>query len=193
MARLAFVSPLLFQESQFVLCQAWFGACHQLRRRTWTRVCRTWSDDSWIWTNIPSKLINRRFESIYSYRYRSKDNPKNGFIVARWKEKRRSTCLSDDTESRAEISAPQFGDNRIPPLHTILEVTVRHNTWHHVSWPGRGSLLNRWPFIFLSHFLPIVVPSNEAGKKKRKKKKELLFPASLRSDKSHFSSLFPTF
>lgn len=103
------------------------------------------------------------------------------------KEKKRSICLSDDTESRAEISAPQFGDNRIPPLHTILEVTVRHNTWHHVSWPDRGSLLNRWPFISLSHFLPIVVLSNEVTKveKKTRKKKELLFPASLRSDKSY--------
>lgn len=34
----------------------------------------------------------------------------------------------DGAESRAEISAPQFGDNRIPPLHTILGVTVRYNT-----------------------------------------------------------------
>lgn len=52
------------------------------------------------------------------------------------KERTGRLSLVRYVESRAEISAPQFGDNRIPPLHTILvcngeteRVTSRILSW----------------------------------------------------------------
>lgn len=96
-------------------------------------VALTCLDPSSRYTNLvapmPSISASRRtslFPAITSITpetfYYARDRPRKG----RSSTKTRRLSL-DDTESRAEISAPQFGDNRIPPLHTILGVTVRYN------------------------------------------------------------------
>lgn len=148
---MSLVSPS--ENPRFALCQIWFKACHPRTPST-----KTIREEDVSNATIPTVLPNldsplsrkgqtfdgtRRdrghayfpFIPNVSIHRRNTDNPKNVLLhrrlsdtKGRYWEKDWNRLPFDDSESRAEISAPQFGDNRIPPLHTILGVTVRRNT-----------------------------------------------------------------
>lgn len=148
------------------ISDSWVPVARYIRTNEWKSICRNFYPfhDSVQLIAIVCHRIVIRWPFIWNIFIPRADidNLANVFIVATIVRGRDNACWGkrrrllpfDYEESRAEISAPQFGDNRIPPLHTILGVTVRYNTWHHVfHLANQDSLLNRWPFIFFPHIL----------------------------------------